>query len=266
MNVSRIVRGGSPLWPTRPSVHTVLGLAKRFASDNSKQKMSLKHVGVGTDLYIHPAPKHLPSFFSSPRLRLRGFYRRMLTLFQNTYMIAQFRMKSKLKPRFVEWRNLALQNYVAVNKAFVAKDLEPVKNELSVWVYESLKARLNSVPTTTRFNWKLVKFLSKPKIVYLQPVMLPDTPMTLLQIVYRIETRQALAKIEKGQKEVQTIEKDVTDYFAYIFDASKEPSTFTLAGSLKETPLDSPRPDPSKNINERAMVLSMKSKGDIFRV
>jgi mitochondrial protein MBA1 len=262
MNISQLIR---PRLISNLFSNQTLPSFRRFASNDAQRKMGLEMVGVGTDLYIHPASKNLPSFFTSPKLRMRGIYRRALAFFQNTYMLAHFRMKSKLRPRFVEWRNLALRNYVKVNKAFVAKDLENIKGELSLWVYESLKARLSSVPSDTKFNWKLVKFLSRPKIMYIQPVILPDRPMTHVQIVYRIESRQALAKLSKGQDQVQTIERDVTDYFAYIFDAAKVPSSFVLAGSLKETPLDAPRPDPTKDITEHSMALSMKAKGDIFR-
>lgn len=262
MNITQVIR---PRIISKTVWNQSLWSSRRLASNDAKQKMGLEMVGVGTDIYIHPVYKNLPSFFTSPKLRLRGLYRRTLTFFQNTYMLAHFRLKSKLKPRFVEWRNLALQNYVKVNKAFVSKDIEKVRGELSIWVYESLKARLNSVPPDTKFNWKLIKFLSRPKIMYIQPVLLPDRPMTHIQIVYRIESRQALAKISKGENQVKTIERDVTDYFAYIFDASKVPSTFVLAGSLKESPLDAPRPDPSKQLSQQSMAISMKAKGDIFR-
>lgn len=179
------------------------------------------------------------------------------------FSIAQFRLKSKIKPRFVEWKNLALETYVDTNHAFAERRLDLVRDRLSLWVYESLKGRLKSVPDNVKLNWKLVKFNSTPKVVLVQPLVLPDKPMRDIQIVYKIETRQRLAKTVPGSSEPQVVEHDVVDYAAFTFDASKIPARVYFAGTVFESSLEAPMPTPLDD--PQKMMNSMKTKGDIFR-
>lgn len=160
-----------------------------------------------------------------------------------------------------------------------------------------MKSRLKSVPANTKLSWKLVKFNSTPKIVSLQPILLPGKPLREIQIIYRIESRQRLAKITPGDKEPQVVEHDVVDYAAFSFDASKIPAKVYFAGTLFEckfgffssktflyhfimiyllivntdlnaflflAPLDAPMPVLKENPAD--MMSSMKTKGDIFRL
>ncbi|ANB12282.1 Mba1p [Sugiyamaella lignohabitans] len=150
-------------------------------------------------------------------------------------MVAQFRLKSKIKPRFVEWKNLALENYVAVNKAFAANQLASIQDSMSIWVYEALQQRVKSVPAGTRLEWKLVKFHSVPRIMAIQPMMLPDSPLTHVQIIYRIESRQKLVKVARGSDKVDTVERDVVDYVGYVFDAGKTPASVVMSGTVFES-------------------------------
>lgn len=269
---SRFGLGASPSNLLRHSY----GISRRFyageAAQASKkaarptQKVELHHLGIGNDIYIQPSKQHLPSWFTSPKLRFRGIYRRLLTLFQMTVMVAQFRLKSSIKPRFVEWKNLALETYVSTNKAFAANKLDTVKDQLSVWVYESLKTRLKSLPVGTQLDWKLVKFNSTPRVMFFQPLMLPGEPLSHCQIIYKIDSKQRLARVTRGSDKAHVAERDVTDYVAFTIDASKSPPQIIMAGSVFETPLDQPRPDPSKQPSgDNAIVASMKEKGDIFR-
>lgn len=172
-------------------------------------------------------------------------------------------MKSKISPRFVEWRNLALETYVDTNHAFASQKLDLVQDRLSLWVHEALKSRLASIPRGTKMSWKLIKFNSTPKIVSIQPLLLPGKPLTDIQIVYRIESRQRIARIAPGEKEPHVVESDVVDYAAFSFDASKTPSRVFFAGTLFESPITAPVPAP--NDSASAMMTSMKVKGDIFR-
>lgn len=181
-------------------------------------------------------------------------------------MIAQFRLKSRISPRFQEWKNLAIENYVATNQAFVKGNLDSVKDNLSIWTFEALKARRQSLPKGTKLDWKLLKFNSVPRVMAIQPMMLPDVPLRHIMIVYRMNTRQRLIKSVPGEKEPQKIDRDVVDYVAFIYDASKTPAETTLAGSLFETPLAAPRPNPmAAEQSEGLMIQSMREKGDIFR-
>lgn len=179
------------------------------------------------------------------------------------FSVAQFRLKSKISPRFVEWKNLAVETYVDTNHAFAEKRLDLVRDRLSLWVYESLKGRLQSVPKNVKLSWKLVKFNSTPKIVLVQPLILPDKPLRDIQIIYKIESRQRLAKLIPGNSEPQVVEHDVVDYAAFTFDASKSPARVYFAGTLFESSLEAPMPTPTDD--PQRMMESMKVKGDIFR-
>lgn len=243
-------------------------IKKRYASTDKKNqpKIQLQHLGVSVDLYVHPQKSNLPSWFTSPRQRFRGVMRRAGAFFQNTVMIAQFRLRSKISPRFQEWREIAKTEYQNANKAFVRNNLDSMKDRMSVWVYESLKNRRESIPADTQLDWRLIKFNSTPKVMCIQPMMLPDTPLRHIMIVYRLDTHQRLAKIAPGETEASKIDRNVVDYMAFIYDASKQPSEAIIAGSVFETPLTAPRPNPaSSDQSEKMMFLSMKEKGDIFR-
>ncbi|CAN6605557.1 inner membrane mitoribosome receptor Mba1p, mitochondrial [Trichomonascus vanleenenianus] len=249
------------------TVHRSTPTLVRYASSNPKARIQLQHLGVTVDLYVHPDGSHLPSWFNSPLLRCRGVLRRLGAFFQNTVMIGQFRLKSKITPRFEEWRNIAIQQYVDTNKAFVHNNLASVKNNLSIWCYEALQNRRKSVPKDVKMDWKLVKFNARPKVMCIQPMMLPDMPLTHLMLVYKMNTKQRLVKIAPGQSEPQRVERDIIDYIAVVYDASKTPADAVLAGSLFETPLNAPRPNPmAADTSENLMLANMKEKGDIFRL
>lgn len=250
----------------KPASQILLKNIRNYASASQRPKIEIQHLGVTHDLYIHPSTNTLPSWFTSPIVRFKGLGRRLGAFFQNTVMIAQFRIKSKISPRFTEWRNSAIENYVAVNKAFVKNDLLSVRSKMSVWVYESLVNRRKNLPAGTRLDWKLLKFNKTPKVVAMQPMMLPDQPLTHLMVVYRMDTQQRLVKWSPGDKEASKMDRNVVDYIGFIYDTSKIPAETILAGSLFETPLNAPRPNPmDAGANEKLMLLSMKEKGDIFR-
>lgn len=71
----------------------------------------------------------------------------------------------------------------------------------------------------------------------IQPLLLPGKPLRDIQIVYKIESRQRIAKISPGQDTPQVIEHDVVDYAAFTFDAGKTPSRVFFAGTLFESKL-----------------------------
>ncbi|KAF5093151.1 hypothetical protein D0Z00_004220 [Geotrichum galactomycetum] len=246
----------------RPLVSSNLcrGVGLRYASNDSKKQqpsIDVKTIGVPMDLYIQPVSSHIPPFYKNPKLASVSLWRRFVAFIKNTVL-----MKSKISPRFVEWRNLALETYVDTNHAFASpsefsKKLDLVQDRLSLWVHEALKSRLASIPSGTKMTWKLLKFNSTPKIVSIQPLLLPGKPLTDIQIVYRIESRQRIARIAPGEKEPQVVESDVVDYAAFSFDASKTPARVFFAGTLFEFP--------AANDSASAMMTSMKVKGDIFR-
>lgn len=97
----------------------------------------------------------------------------------------------------------------------------------------------------------------------IQPLLLPGKPLRDIQIVYKIESRQRIARISAGEDKPQIIEHDVVDYAAFSFDASKTPSRVFFAGTLFETDINGPMPVQQESA--KAMMTSMQDKGDIFR-
>lgn len=186
-------------------------------------------------MYIHPSSKNLPSLFTSPRLWLRALQRRIVAFGTNTMMVAQFRFRSKLKPHFGQMKSLAIQRYVEVNQKFAAGDLNGLRPYVSNFVMKPMSERLKSIPPGVKHNWKLVKFNSTPRAMAVLPMMLPGTPLAHIMVVYRIASRQRLAKVTRGQSEPEVVERDVVDYPAFIFDVSRKPYETVLIGSLFES-------------------------------
>lgn len=61
--------------------------------------------------------------------------------------------------------------------------------------------------------------------------------MREIQIIYKIDTRQRLARMSPHSKEPQVVEHDVVDYAAFTFDASKIPARVYFAGTVFESKL-----------------------------
>jgi protein MBA1 len=159
----------------------------------------------------------------------------MIAFGTNTMMVAQFRLRSKLKPNFGQMKSLAIQRYVEVNQKFAVGDLNAIRPYVSSFVMRPLSERLNSIPSDVKHSWKLVKFNSTPKAMSVLPMMLPGTPLAHIMVVYRIESRQRLAKLKRGQTEPEVVERDVVDYPAFVFDVSRKPYETVLVGSLFES-------------------------------
>ncbi|ODQ68174.1 MBA1-domain-containing protein [Nadsonia fulvescens var. elongata DSM 6958] len=235
--------------------------APTSAPKAKENEIRIHHLGVGADIYIHPSK--LPSFFTSPRLRFRGFVRLAKTFALNTLQVAMFRFRSGLKPRFVEWKNEALKTYVEVNEAFTNKNLAPVDKKICLWVNEALSSRIKSLPKNTDFRWKLLKVTSPPKLMNFQYMMLPNYPPTVAQVTYRLETKQRLVRSKHGEREPIVVDRDVTDYVSFMIDASTVPSEVMMLGTVFETPLNGAMPIVSEK--ESDAIASMVEKGDVFR-
>ncbi|CEP61892.1 Mba1p LALA0_S04e03048g [Lachancea lanzarotensis] len=231
--------------------------------DSKLTNFNPRHLGISAEVYIPPSFKNLPSFFRSPVVFGNALIRRIYTFGLNTVQVALFRYQSGLKPNFLLWKNNAIESYVDVNKAFAARNLSSIKPLVSLWVDEALTARAKQLPKNFELDWQLLKFETVPKLVSVQVMMVPGHPLEHIQLIYKFDTKQRLIKLNKNTHETETLDRDVTDYVAFLCDASSD--ELIMMGSVFESPPDAKLPKNFEDDMSRA-IQRMKISGDIFRV
>lgn len=240
-------------------------LCRGVATKQTPFKFTLDQAGLATDLYIPPVKK--PSMLLNPKLWWVYFKRKMQVLGVNTYMAVKLRReigKARFHP--LEWKELAILLYQRTNECFVKRDFANLQRLTSRWVYGPLTNRSKELSRDYRYDWKLLKFKRRPKVLSMVPLSMPNEPTRFVQIVYRFESKQQLSKLKLGSQDVERVEKDVVDNIGFIFDTEKSPIEGRLIGSLFETPVGSPMPDPSMMPQSRSVVMQgMSVRGDIFR-
>ncbi|AGO14058.1 AaceriAGR203Cp [[Ashbya] aceris (nom. inval.)] len=232
-------------------------------SSGSKQQsgFNIRYLGVTDKIYVPTTYRNLPSVFSSPLVVANALIRRIYMLGLNTVHVALFRVQSGYKPKFLLWKNKAIETYVEVNRAFARRDVEAVKPLVSLWVQEALEARERQLPKRVEMEWDLVKFNGVPKLVAVQPIMLPGQPLEIVQLVYRFDTRQRLIKVERGSSEVEKVDRNVVDHVAFICDASTD--EMLLVGTVFEAAPDAKLPTAEASTEETLQ--QMRICGDIYR-
>ncbi|ODV92709.1 hypothetical protein CANCADRAFT_19620, partial [Tortispora caseinolytica NRRL Y-17796] len=192
-------------------------------------------MGFPGDLLVPASGANLPSLFKHPILRLKNVWRRIKVFSLNTMYLSVFWAKGGGRVNFVQMKQLALENFIAVNTAF-AKGREPqIADNCSILTNHALKERLKHVDPNIKMSWELLRYNRKPRIVLLQPLEIPNAP-SALQAVYRIDSRQRLT-VEKPGQEPQVTETDLVQYPGFVFDTTISPPRPFLIGSLFETPL-----------------------------
>ncbi|SCU84850.1 LADA_0D04192g1_1 [Lachancea dasiensis] len=222
-----------------------------------------RHLGISSELYIPPSYKNLPNFFRHPVVFSNALIRRIYTFGLNTVQVALFRYQSGFKPNFLLWKNRAIESYVQVNKAFAARNLASVKPHISLWVEESLSSRAKQIPKTIDLDWQLLKFHKVPKLTSVQVMMIPGRPLEHIQLIYKFETKQRLIKLNKRTHETENLDRDVTDYVAFLCDASTD--ELILIGSVFESHPQAKLPKNYED-NMQTAIQRMKTCGDLYRV
>ncbi|CCH40711.1 hypothetical protein BN7_245 [Wickerhamomyces ciferrii] len=219
-------------------------------------------IGLTSDQYIPISWRNIPNPLSSPRLAWNVVLRKIYTVGINTIQVALLRYQTGLKPKFLLWKNNAIENYVQVNKSFASKTVKDVHSSVSMWVEESLKNRSASIPNNIRLSWKLVKFNETPKLITFRPLMMPGRPVEHVQIVYRFNTKQQLVKVNLDNNKTDKITRDVTDHVGFLIDLHTNETI--LCGSVFENaPTDKiPKPE---DIDRSVIIKEMRERGDIFR-
>jgi protein MBA1 len=247
-----------------------LSSSRIVANESKKAKNSApqqqvfdpRFIGLTRDIYVPVAYKNLPNPITSPRAVWRSLIRRLYTLGMNTVQVALMRYQTGIKPQFLLWKNRAIENYVATNKAFAAGDIKSIEKDVSVWVEKALKARVGSIPKDVKLDWKLVKFNEKPTLVAFRPIMLPGRPVEFAQVVYKFNTQQELINVNLKTDKVKKVHRNVTDYVGFVIDLDTD--QVVLAGTVFENTPDDRIPKP-EDIDQSMIFDDMKINGDIYR-
>lgn len=223
-----------------------------------------KFMGVATDIFIPASRKNLPSVLSQPTVVFKTLIRRMYMLGLNTFKIGLYRSRSGKKPAFLLWKNKAIENYIEVHKAFAERRIDKVKNHVSVWVERALLLRSESIPKNIRLDWRIVKFNGVPKLMSLDPIMVPGMPLEYIQLVYKFSTKQELIKINSETNESGKQVKDIVDYLVFLCDTNT--NEMILSGSIFESKPGAPLPRQVTSNEKKEILERMKECGDIFRL
>ncbi|CAI4055731.1 hypothetical protein SKDZ_02G2920 [Saccharomyces kudriavzevii ZP591] len=237
--------------------------ATKKKDKNKQQDFNPRHLGVSAEIFIPSAYKNLPSVFTHPFVVANALVRRLYTFGLNSVQVALFRFQSGIKPSFLLWKNKAIETYINVNTSFAHKNLQEVKGMVSLWVQEALEARSRQLPANATLEWQLIKFNAVPKLVSVQPVMIPGMPLEHLQLVYKFDTKQKLIKVNQQNKKSDVLDRDVVDYVAYLCDAAT--NDMILMGSLFENKPNDKLPK-SYEDDTKVAIRRMKLNGDIYRL
>lgn len=236
------------------------------STDKKKKKpvdFNPRHLGVASQIYIPTSYKNLPNVFAHPVTFFNALIRRIYTFGLNTVQVGLFRYQSGLKPKFLLWKNKAIETYVNVNSAFAERKLDEVKPSISLWVEEALEARSRQLPRYVKLDWKLVKFNQVPKLVSVQAMMIPGKPLENIQLVYKFDTIQRLVKLNKKTNQAEKLDRNVVDYVAFICDATT--NEMVLLGLVFENKPNDKLPKSHEDDNQVA-IQRMKTSGDLFRL
>ncbi|ODV63225.1 Mba1p [Ascoidea rubescens DSM 1968] len=242
-----------------PSHNFVLVQQKRYNSQKSKQRIGINQLGIMFDIYIPPSYSSYPNFFKHPSVFVRNLLRRYYLLGLNTLQIASARFQGGLKPKFLLWKNQAIESYIKVNQSFVGKDLTISSNYSTIWVQDALNKRIQSLPKNVYFDWKLIKFNKNPKLVTFMPFLIPGEPLDKVLIVYKFDTIQRVIKYNLKNNQMDKKDRNVNEYLGFIVDIDN--NNVLLTGSLFESSIYD-----KVNLGQSKLPgTCMKVHGDIFR-
>lgn len=167
----------------------------------------LNYAGLMEGIFIPPTGTELPSLFkiSTLRDRLKVEYQRLIKNaiknLQSRFM-AYWYVTPSLKLEKHKTPGIAKELYEEIYTALAAGDLRPVEKKLNPGFMKSLQSRINQRPQGETLQWKLHKYLEKPKCVAFQfgvpSIHGPNTQrMGIMQAVIRIRSQQSLFHVNR---------------------------------------------------------------------
>lgn len=200
-------------------------------------QVPLKVLGVMADFYIPPRLLDCP-VTSWPKLILRRFGAFGL----NTFGISKFKNDTRLKLKFNDWKENAVDKYVKTNKIFAAACSLPKLQRKSYLesqldgiagseVIKSLAARCLTFPPGSKLEWNLKSIEENPRLVAFTPIPDPNDMTTLVQLVVKVKTKQEM--VISGDAQPKSSERVVTDYIVMTQNPYSEEMVFV--GTLFES-------------------------------
>lgn len=243
-------------------------IKKRKSKVPDINSVPLKALGVLADFYVPPKLMSSP-FTSWHKLILR----RIGAFGLNTFSVSKFKSDTKLKLRFNDWKELAVEKYVKTNKIFAAACSLPKAQRQSylqsqldgiagIEVVRSLTARASTFPAGSKLEWSLKKIDSNPRLVSFTPIPDSNDVTAVLQLVIKVHTTQEIV-ITGGNAEPKSSEKLVTDYVVVTMNPYTDEMVFV--GTLFESDhVRGVKPELEME-NARALDRFQKTCADIYR-
>ena len=222
-----------------------------------------RYLGVTARIYVPTSYVNLPSVFRDPLAVFNSLVRRCYSLGFNTFKVALFRFQTGTTPKFLLWKNKAIELYIKVNKAFANRNVKAVSSETSIWVEEALARRAAQLPRNLTLDWQIIKFNEVPKLVSIEPIMMPGKPLEHIQLVYKFSTKQELIKFDQNTQKTEKQLRDIVDYMVFLCDATTD--EVILIGSVFESKPNDKLPK-STDVDRKQVVKNMRLNGDIFRL
>ncbi|KAF2209472.1 hypothetical protein CERZMDRAFT_91333 [Cercospora zeae-maydis SCOH1-5] len=164
----------------------------------------LDYVGLLQETFVPPRWENLPSIFSdfSGHRKLLWYRWKAWISFRRSQLTAFWMVKPRLKLEVRKTPHIAKQLYEEMYVAFADGNLGSVEAKLSPGFKTRLEQRIAKRAPNTRLQWKLHKYIGRPKCVSYMFAM-PDTkgPNTtrtaIMQAVVRIKSQQSLLHVRK---------------------------------------------------------------------
>jgi len=237
---------------------------KKVAKKNeSSNNFNPRYLGVTANMYIPTSYKNLPNVFMNPFAVFNSLIRRCYIFGFNTFKVALFRFQTGTTPKFLLWKNKAIELYIQVNKAFANKNVKTVTPGVSLWVEEALINRISRLPKNLNLDWQILKFNNVPKLISIEPIMMPGKPLENIQLVYRFDTQQELIKFDQNTQRTEKQVRDIVDYMVFLCDATTD--QMILIGSVFESKQNDKLPK-SSDVDRKQVAKNMRLNGDIFRL
>ncbi|EGV65914.1 hypothetical protein PSN45_003282 [Yamadazyma tenuis] len=240
---------------------------KKTKTQTDISQIPVKSIATIADFYV---PPKLTQY--SVLCWHRLLFRRLGAFAINTYNIVKFKQDTKLKLRFNNWKEDAMEKFVRTNKAFAQGCSLPkerrqkflnlkLEGNTGTLVTQSLVERAKSFPDIGKLKWELLSIEENPKVSSF--TILPDgnDVTTYVQMVIKVKTKQKVT-FTNG-KDTKETEKEVSDNLVYTLNPFSD--ELVLVGKIFDS--DNIRGiQPDLNFQEtRAMQEFQRQTSDIFR-
>lgn len=210
---------------------------KKKSSMADISQIPIKSLATIADFYVPPP------FLNCPVSSWHKILFRRLGVFAlNTYSIAKFKSETKVKLKFNQWKEDAMEKFVRTNKIFAAACNLPsskrpeylttkLQDNAGTLVTKRLIQRSLSFPANGKLSWQLLSVEKNPKVISF--TILPDSNnvTAYVQFVMKVTTKQKVTY--NNGKDSQESERTVTDNLVYTLNPFSD--ELVLVGTIFES-------------------------------